>query len=453
MSIRIAGWILLVVFTSSTGAQITDSKDRRILAAFLDHARRVPERLSVDHCKTMAAEEPEGYTWKLLPQMDMLLTAYALTGKTSYLKSFVATFKNLRAAMTKGPDGYLGWYGKALTTFRNPDRPDDKVDVIISSFKTVDVLGRFLELVQQKKALERRYARERRDYLDLMENQLIRKWDARGRYVDLGKKGAVYRTHAGLRDVKAGVTQPHNKLAKIVLALVRLHRVTGEAEYLRRAAKLGTRFKHSLTLRDGHYEWNYWDPAGAWDVHPKDQNRWKHWIGPEHRSGYYALSLTQAVLLFHHGVVFTRKDIDRFLRTQLDMTWNGDLENPQFHRVDRSRGKQRGRYICPALAPFHQKIHAFLFTGPRQEERIAEASHPWKGGPLADEYLRGKYLDGPAAKGGKAMFADVGKQFRQSAGNQRFLTALRFTVKGKGYRVPRSPQQMRPLPRAKEESR
>ena len=96
-----------------------------------------------------------------------------------------------------------------------------------------------------------------------------------------------------------------------------------------------------------------------------------------------------------------------------------------------SKGKQRGRYICPALAPFHKKIHAFLFTGPRQEERIAEASHPWKGGPLADAYLRGKYLDGPAARGGKAVFADAGKRFRQSAGNQRFLAALRFTVKGK----------------------
>ncbi len=449
MPARAVVWIFLAVFTSSVGAQITDVKDQRILASFLDHVRRVPERLSADRCRTMAAEEPEGYTWKLLPQLDMLLTAYALTGKASFLKSFTATFKNLRAAMTKGPDGYLGWYGKPLTTFRNPDRPDDKVDVIISSFKAVEVLGRFLELVQQKKALDHRYARQRRAYLDLMKNHLIRKWDARRRYLDLGKKGGIYRTHAGLKDVKAGLTQPHNKHAKIVVALVRLHRVTGDAAYLRRAAKIGTRFKHCLTLRDGHYEWNYWDPAGAWDVHPKDPNRWKHWIGPEHRSGYYALSLTQAVLLFHHGVVFTRKDIDRFLRTQLEMTWNGDLENPRFHRVDRSRGKQRGRYICPALAPFHQKIHAFLYTGPRQEERLAQAGHPWRGGPVADAYLRGKYLDSPAVKGGKAVYGEVGKRFRQASENQRFLEALRFTVKGMGYQIPRSPQQMRPLPRAK----
>ncbi len=37
-----------------------------------------------------------------------------------------------------------------------------------------------------------------------------------------------------------------------------------------RAVKLGTRFKRTLKLRDGHYEWNYWDPAGPWDVDPNN---------------------------------------------------------------------------------------------------------------------------------------------------------------------------------------
>ena len=69
-------------------------------------------------------------------------TAYRLTGDAAYLEQFVEVYRNARGAMTKGPDGYLGWYGKALGLFRDPARPDRKVDVIISSFRAADVLYR-----------------------------------------------------------------------------------------------------------------------------------------------------------------------------------------------------------------------------------------------------------------------------------------------------------------------
>ena len=49
---------------------------------------------------------------------------------------------------------------------------------------------------------------------------LARKWTVRGNYVDLGRGGAVYRTHFDLRDVKADLTEPHNKHSKIARALL-----------------------------------------------------------------------------------------------------------------------------------------------------------------------------------------------------------------------------------------
>ena len=101
-----------------------------------------------------------------------------------------------------------------------------------------------------------------------------------------------------------------------------------------KAIKLGTSFKNCLTLVDGRYQWNYWDPAGEWDIDPEDTRKWKHWIGAEHRSGYYSLSLSQAVLLYENELLFNRTDIERFVKTQTTVCWNGDLDNPEWARVD-----------------------------------------------------------------------------------------------------------------------
>ena len=426
---------------------ISDAKDRQIVAKFVEHAANVPKRITAEYCRKLAADSSEGYCWLILPQLQMTLTAYRITGDVKHLDGFVETFANMRGAMTKGPDGYLGWYGKPLELFRDPKDPDGKVDVIITSFRTVDVLCRFLEIVAADGALGRKFTTQRAEYLDLMENHLVKKWRARGRVVDLGGTGAVFRTHAGLRDVKGNLTQPHNKHSIICCGLLGLYRITGGDEYMRTAVRLGTRFKHCLTLRDGHYEWNYWDPAGEWDVHPGDKRQWKHWIGPEHRSGYYSVSLAQAVMLYHHGVVFDRADIDRFLKTQLEMTWNGDLAAPKWYRVDRSRGQQSGSYICDALAPFHEKVYRFLYAGARQDERLQRMDHSWQGGPVAREWLDGKFVYCPAAAGGKQIHADVGKRFLRKAENQAFMRAIQFAVTGPGYRPPRSPTEMKPMPK------
>ena len=446
---------LLVLVLSGAGAtclagrpEIDDAKDRKLVEAFAKHAANVPRRLGAEYCRTLAADSAEGYCWLACPQWEMTLTAWQLTGDARHLDDFAAVFRNLRGAMTQGPDGYLGWYGKALELFRDPKDPGRKVDVIITSFRVVEVLSRFLEAIAAEPGLAKKHAALRAEAIDLMENHLVKKWLARGRYVELGGTGAIFRTHAGLRDVKGDLTQPHNKHALIIHALLALHRVTGKDEPPRMAVRLGTRFKHCLTLRDGHYEWNYWDPAGPWDVHPADAGKWKHWIGPEHRSGYYSMSLSQAVELYHHGLVFDRTDVDRFLKTQLEMCWNGDLAEPKWYRVDRSRGQQSGAYICDALAPFHEKVHRFLYTGPRQDERLAGADHSWQGGPVLNGYLRGKYVDCPAAAGGKQTHADVGRRFGSRPGNREFLRSLSFKVTDSGYRPPMTPAAMKPLPSA-----
>jgi len=427
--------------------KVTDAKDQQIFDSFLVQVATVPQTISREHCKEMAeedAEETEAMTWRAMPYLRMPLTAYRITGDPKYLDVFVQTFENMRSALTKGPDGFLGWYGKTDPDYRDPKDPDRRIDAIISNFSTADTVCDFLALVAVDSGLSTRYATKRAEYLDLIENHLVKKHDVRGDYVDMGEKGAIYRMPpSGLRADTQRLTLPHNKHSIIVRGLLALYRVTGKDEYMRKATKIGSRFKRCLTLKDGHYEWNYWDPAGEWDISTETPNKWKHWIGPEHRGGYYSSSLAQAVALYQHGLVFGETDIGRFVRTQLDMCWNGDLVNPQSARVDGTRPPKytQGEYIASSLASFNEKVAEYLFDGGRQEHHLKRAGDSWQGGPVINGWLREKLIDYPAAKGGKQVNLGLGKQFLAEPDSSALVKALAFEVVAPGYQSPATPAE------------
>ena len=444
----IAGIVCLAgVVHAAEPVKMADPKDLQVLQGFLQNVAKLPAAVSPEYCRKVAAEETESYSWVILPQLRMPLTAYRMTGDANHLDVFVRVFENMRTALTKGRDGDLDWHGKALPNYQDPNNKDKPVPVEVNTFRTAEVLCGFAEVVAADAELTKKYGGRSAEYVRFAED-LVAKWQAWGNFVDLGKGGAVYRTYSGLRAEKAHLTQPHNKQSIPVEALLALYRVTGKDEYMRKAIQVGTRFKHCLTLKDGHYEWNYWDPAGAWDVSTVERTKWKMWIGVEHTGSYYSLSLTHAVELYQHGVVFDRTDIERFLKTQLEKCWNGDTVNPKWARVDGSTSEQymKGDYICPALAPYSEKVAAFLYTGPRLEDRLKNATSPWQGGPVLSGWLTGKWIDLPAAKADPQPYLAFGKKFLQKKENQEFARSLEFQVTGSGYAAPRSPVDMKPMP-------
>ncbi len=423
--------------------RITDPADQQILAAFLGHvdksaARCTPERMA------RFARQPEDITWQASRYIHMALAAHRLTGDAKYLDAFVERMDNLCKALTPGPDGFLGWYGLPLKLFRHPEHPSRKVDVMLTSFVVAGLMADFARVVNGDEALKAKHGDAARRYLDIATNHLVKKWDARGRYKDLGDRGAVYITHADLKPVKASLTQPHNKHSKIIRALVSLYAATQKDAYLIKAAKLGSRFKRCLTRVGDRYRWNYWDPAGAWDVHPDDKGKWKHWIGAEHRGGYYSLSLSQAVLLYEHGLVFDRADIARFVRTQTTVCWNGDLASPKWARVDGRKSSQA--YLCSALAPFDGRIFTLAFEGNAQAERLKRRDHSWQGAVVAAGWLEFKYLTYPKWKTGEPAEKDAVAPFLAKPANRKLLDRLAVTVTGKGYQPPLTPAAMRPMP-------
>ncbi len=418
--------------------QVSDPADKQIVESFLKQvetsaAQCTPERM------VKYAEQPEDITWQASWFIRMPLLAYRLTGSVKYLDMFTQRMDTLCDCLKKGADGYLGWYGLPLELFRDPQAPHRQVDVILTEFVVSGLMAEFAALVHKDEDLKGRYASHAQRYLRLIEDHLITKWDARGQYKDLGAKGAVFVERPDLKPTKATLTLPHNKHAKIARALLRLYDATRKDDYLAKALKLGTRFKRCLSVADDRYTWNYWDPAGPWDIDPNSPAKWKHWIGPEHRGGYYALSASQAVLLYERGLVFDKRDMSRFVKTQVGACWNGDFENPAWARVDGRRADQR--YLCPWLAPFDERIYRLAFGEHGQKERLKAKDHSWQGGPVTCEWLEMKYVtlagwkdDGPAEK-------QTAAAFLAEAGNRALAESLTFEVAAPGYQAPQTPAQ------------
>lgn len=435
--------ISLIATWSAARAQppeITDEIDRQVLLAFLGHTDNLPERLTPQYMAKFA-EVPERITWEACMYIRMPLNAFLLTGDTKYLDSFVHLMDLLCAYLQEGPDGFQGWYGLPLELFRHPDHPDRKVDVMITSFEVTHLVADFALVVHGDPDLAAWVPAADR-YLALAEQHLVPKWEARGNYRDLGEGGGVYITHADLAPTKAHLTQPHNKHAKIAWALVSLFKATGKDEYLRRAIKLTTRFKRCLTLVDDHYSWNYWDPAGEWDIHPDDPSKWKHWINAEHRGGYYSLSVSQAVLMYELGLVFDRQDLDRFVRTQTQVCWNGDYDNPVWRLTNGTLAEEpryQPPYLCEWLAPFDKRVWEMAFGAPAQFTRLHAKDHSWQGGPVAGNWLVAKYITLPRLRGGRPAETRWVEQFRNQPENVALIQELAYTVEGEGYQAPLTP--------------
>jgi hypothetical protein len=424
-SVPLAWTAALLAAAAATGGEpvkMADQADRQILAAFLVNTDRSLAR--VTEANVAKITQGEDITWVWARYVRLPLIAYRLTGNAKHLDRFGESMDTLLTRLRKGPDGYMGFRGLPLPLFRDPQRPDAQVDVVITAFSVTHVICEFAEVLAAEPALKATHKARLERYLKLATEHLVAKWDARGQFRDLGPKGAVYVTGAVGRPTKRDLTQPNNKQSICCQALLALYRVTGKAAYFRKAVQLGIRFKHTLRLAEGGYRWHYWDPAGPWDRREDDPKRWKHWIGAEHRGGYHGLTIAMAEALYDHGVVFDRTDMARFVRTQMRVCWNGSFDRPVFRRVDGGK-PQRGGYMPAALARFEPKIHRFLYERNGPKERLANRNHSWQGGVVAGGYLLGKYLS-PAAT--EPTRTEYRRRFAADPANARWLKSIEFHI-------------------------
>ncbi len=175
------------------------------------------------------------------------------------------------------------------------------------------------------RALEARYGAAARRYLRIMETQLIPKWDPYWRDVPGG--GGVYIAQDDPAQRFPGATLPHNQYLALGRTHIALYRVTGKPFYRDRAERMARFFKSKLRLVGDHYEWNYWDAAGAWD--DAEARLMQHIEDSSHG----AIDVAFAVDAYDAGIVFDREDMQRLARTVSDAMWNHDYHRPRLGRV------------------------------------------------------------------------------------------------------------------------
>jgi hypothetical protein len=377
----------------------------------------------------VAVEQAEDICWVWSNYLRMPLAAWRFTMDRKYLDGFVTAMDALLTRLRKAPDGFLGFRGLPYPLFRDPATPDAQCDVNIAEFTVAHLMCDFAEIVAADDTLKRAYQDKAARYLDIAETHLVgKKWEARGEYKDLGLGGAVHLMATECGNNRKNLTDPHNKQAKICSACFALYRVTGNDTYFRKAVKLGVRFKRTLRLEGPRYLWHYWDPAGEWDRKP-GTGEWKHWIGPEHRSGYHGLTVGMAAELYDYGVVFDRDDMERFGRTQTEVCWNGSIDAPIFRNTGGGEipEKDRSVMVAPALARFVPKGWEFCYGERATKERLADREDPWLGGPAALGYLCGKYF-GPRSP--EPARTEWRERFLANPGNAEFLMGFRIVPTG-----------------------
>ncbi|MBT6627656.1 MAG: hypothetical protein HOB49_11630, partial [Gemmatimonadetes bacterium] len=124
-----------------------------------------------------------------------------------------------------------------------------------------------------------------------------------------------------------------NKQQSMGIVHLRLYRLTGGEEHRRKAQLIFQHARSRLTLFEGHYTWNYWEPLYPGDVVDADGAQLNLWVATHPGRNYQNGEVSEFVEAFHSGIVFSVADMRRLVRTNWRM-WNGDRQDPAFANSD-----------------------------------------------------------------------------------------------------------------------
>ena len=421
--------------------------DRTILTSFIGHAVAFAKKQTAETVKDRCLKSPEMFAWVDFRNLQCLTIAYELTGDTTYLDTLRDCFRLYRAAMDTGPDEYLGWYGSPIKDRIPKDNPDIRIDEIQMNFRAISVLAKWVTLARANPAYAEANSAVIADTLSLIEKHLLPKWDARGFYHDLGRRGGIYGgldypLHTGKNSLS------FEKLSIMVDGLLALHRATGNPSHLRRALEIGAWFKNCLSLQypDGHYEWMSWCPSGPGDVSAAKPDAWTiGWIAPDPKGEWYVASLSIALNLYQHGLLFTDEDLRRFVRTQKEQCWNGNLDAPGYRTVAGESSTQNshvsGRFLSYQISHYDPVLTRLAFHGPHEAEALKNAPSGWLGGTNAQDYVREKFIMAPLVRIQLRPYAAFGERFLASPENRALHDRLAFNVEPPGAVTPLKPSQ------------
>lgn len=307
--------------------------------------------------------------WLVSPFLNGFYYGYQATGDAKWVDMLVDWTDSVIKRAVKEPDGYLGWpkpAGGSAPTDLNFTTDSQLGEAM--AFRPVVLMA---VTIRKTPALRAKYGGKADEYVDLAE-RLFEKWDSRGCWREVEPGGIWVIAPFGIdpktnqwtegyaRRKSDGFSHPANKENHIAQWLLAMYDVTKKPVYRERARKwfeqMASRMK---TREDGkYYVWNYWDPTGPWDRKPDGSPN--HWVGVHPNGGYYGIDVESIVNAYEHGVVFTRKEIDRLIATNRDFMWNHQVEGAKFQRIDGGpvdpRWKNNPGVLWTALTPYDETL-------------------------------------------------------------------------------------------------
>jgi hypothetical protein len=273
--------------------------------------------------------------WQEALFLNGFIRIFEVTRDTKWLDLLTQHFDVMAYNLERNTDGRLAWQTASFSADKTTP-----YDYVVHDGEVLYPIARFIAAVSGDPTLAR-YQAQADAYRNLIETELIPKWDRYWR--ELPDDRGIYLFRG------SPMSLPHNQYSSWGKMLLVVHRITGNQEYLDKATRLGRLFKSQLRLVDDHYEWHYWDPAGPWDC--KEDGSPAHWVGTEF-GGYHAMDVSFAGELWKAKVVFDDTDMQRFVNTHLKVMWNQSIEKPAFSRaVDGAPSKEDGAPWV-AIAPF-----------------------------------------------------------------------------------------------------
>jgi hypothetical protein len=325
-------------------------------------------------------EAGEGWAWHAAFSMDHFARAYQAVGDTSWLDYGVQYYEFVIDKMRVAPDGYQGWIG--------PHIGNDQrwADVHIGDAILINPMLKFAQIVQADPGLQAQYGVKAQQYIELAQVHLIEKWHTRGTWYEDGRYGAYHSWNQYLEpndfsqwhtspSSTASLGLPHNKNQAMGIAALRLYQLTGEQEYRQKAEMIFSTTKSRMQIYNDTAVWNYWEPMAPWDINLNTQQT-SHWVGVHPTTGYQRSEVAEIVEAFHAGIVFDAQDIQRITNTNLEVMWNGSLEDPKYLNSNAHilpGGTTNSGTLWSALADFDQTIRDLRRFGTTNRDLIDQA--------------------------------------------------------------------------------
>jgi len=340
-----------------------------IKRGLLENSRKAPPVL---------AKSSESYFWIVSSRLQPMINAYEYSGDPEFLEVFVSVLDahlKERYRHPTQPKVWSGWwhYAGRGTLYYMPIH--GAISYYIPALK-------FVRAVRADPKLKARYGKKAERWFKEITEAEIPAWDKRGCWRDLGAEGGYY-THVAhypdaasgkivdRTDSYGGTTLAYNKVHELIETFCIAYRLTGNPWYRDRAEKCERFFRKRWREDDRHVEWNYRDFSGPWDYDPSGEtarrgasNSFKgrktktgYFIHP--KGGYYARDLHAIVECYNVGITFTRSDIEKLVKTNLEFMRMDDTANPTFRKINGSytaKGKYGKGYLWTALAQFSPEV-------------------------------------------------------------------------------------------------